>query len=122
MSFEFISRAAIGIGIMIVLDVVAGITAAASNGDIDSKKLRQGLMHKLGLVIAFALSVALEYECSILPLDITVPLVAPISVYIVFMEACSVYENITQINPDFRPEKLEDLFRNTPKGRDNNNE
>lgn len=95
---------------MIALDVVAGIASAASRGELDSTKLRMGLLHKLGLVLAFALAVALEWEESVLAIGIEVPLVVPVTAYIVLMEACSVYENIKSMNPDFRFEKFEDLF------------
>lgn len=108
--FEFVSKAAAGIFIMITLDVAAGLTAAISRGEVDSKILREGLMHKLALMIAFALAVALEYESSVLDLGIQVPLITGISAYIMLMEACSVYENIRSVNPDFEFEGFDKLF------------
>lgn len=106
-----VGQAAAGIAIMIVLDVVAGLSAAISRGEVDSKRLREGLMHKLALIIAYALAIALEYENAVLHLGINVPLVTGVAAYIIIMEACSVYENIRLINPDFRFEKFDDLFK-----------
>lgn len=106
-----IGRAGIGIAIMIVLDIVAGFSAAVSRGEVDSKKLREGLMHKLAIVIAYALAIALEYENAILKLGVDVPLVSGVATYIALMEACSIYENIKLINSDFRFDKFEDLFK-----------
>lgn len=108
---NIIGKAAAGVLILIALDIVAGITAAASNGEIDSSKLRHGLFHKVGQVLAFALSVALEYEEHVLPLGMDVPLVLPVSAYLILMEACSVYENIKSINPEFKFTSFEDLFK-----------
>ena len=116
---EIIGEAGLGILIMIALDIIAGIVAAASNGNIDSSKLRHGLFHKIGLILAFALSVALEWLEHSLPLGIDVPLVLPVSAYIILMEACSVYENIRAINPDFKFQSFEDLFKRKEKENDN---
>lgn len=117
-----IGDAAIGIMIMICLDIVAGLVSAASRGEINSTKLRQGLLHKLGLVLAFALAVALEYEESILPIGMSAPLVVPVSVYIIITEACSVYENIRTINPDFTFTGFDDLFKKIDKKEENNHD
>lgn len=107
---SLVGDAGAGVLIMITLDVIAGVVSAASRGEIDSTKLRRGLLHKLGLVLAFALAVALEYEESVLPIGMSAPLILPVSVYIILMEACSVYENIKQINPDFQFKSFDELF------------
>lgn len=113
MEINVIGEAALGILIMIALDIVAGITSAASRGELDSAKLRMGLLHKVGLILAFALAVALEWEERALAIGIDVPLVVPVATYVAIMEACSVYENIKRINPEFRFGKFEDLFKFT---------
>ena len=106
-----IGTAAAGVLAMISLDVLAGILSAASRGDLSSRKLREGLMHKLALVLAFSLAVALEWCEHSLPMGVEVPLVLPVAAYIIIMEACSVYENIRSVNPDFRFTKFDELFR-----------
>lgn len=68
-------------------------------------------MHKLALVLAFSLAVALEWCEHSLPMGVEVPLVLPVAAYIIIMEACSVYENIRSVNPDFRFTKFDELFR-----------
>ena len=110
-SFETIGAAAGVCGIMIVMDVAAGVLSAATRGELNTTKLRHGLFHKLGLVLTYALAVALEYACDVLPLGIDMPLVIPVAAYITLMEAMSVYENVKQINPDIKVEKFEDLFK-----------
>lgn len=115
MELETIGRAAGAVGIMIALDVVAGITAAASRGDIQSSKLREGLMHKVALVLAFSLGVALEYAEGVLPLGMDVPLVVPVASYIILMEACSTYENVRRINPEFKFDGFGALFNDDEK-------
>lgn len=68
-------------------------------------------MHKLALVLAFSLAVALEWCEHSIPMGIEVPLVLPVSAYIIIMEACSVYENIKSVNPDFTFTGFDELFR-----------
>lgn len=110
-SFETIGAAAGVCGIMIIMDIVAGILSAATRGELNTQKLRIGLFHKLALVLTFVLAVAIEYACEVLPMGVTIPLVLPVATYIALMEACSVYENIKQINPDVKVERFEDLFK-----------
>lgn len=113
--FALINKAVTGVAVMIVLDIVAGFVAAVSRGDVDSKKLREGLMHKVGLMLAVALAIAMEYENAMFDLGINIPIVTAMSAYIIIMEACSVYENIRKINPEFRFTKLEDIFNELDK-------
>lgn len=110
-SCETITAAASVVGIMIVLDVVSGIASAASRGELRTSKLREGLMHKLALVLTIVLAISLEYASDVLPIDVKVPLVIPVCAYITLMEACSVYENIKSMNPDVRVQSFEDLFQ-----------
>lgn len=110
-SCETITAAASVVGIMITLDVVSGIASAASRGELRTSKLREGLMHKLALVLTIVLAIALEYASDVLPIDVKVPLVIPVCAYITLMEACSVYENIKSMNPDVRVQSFEDLFQ-----------
>lgn len=111
MDFDIIGKAVTGVAIMIILDIVAGFSAAVSRGEVDSKKLREGLMHKVALMLAVTLAIALEYENKMLELGISIPIVTAMSTYIIIMEACSVYENIRRINPEFRFTALEDIFK-----------
>lgn len=108
---ETIARAATVCGILIIMDILAGIARAASNGEIRTPILRAGLWHKLAVVMAFVLAIVLEYAETVLPLGIELPLLVPVSCYICIMEACSIYENLKGINPDMKIEKFEDLFK-----------
>lgn len=113
--FAIINKAVTGVALMIVLDIAAGFVAAVSRGEVDSKKLREGLMHKVGLMLAVALAIAMEYENAMFDLGINIPIVTAMSTYIIIMEACSVYENIRKINPEFQFTKLEDIFKELDK-------
>lgn len=108
---NIIGTAAAGVLVLIGMDVLAGMLSAASRGDLSSRKLREGLMHKLALVLAFSLAVALEWCEHALPMGMSVPLVLPVASYIIIMEACSIYENIKSVNSDFKFEGFDELFR-----------
>lgn len=109
-SWETIGEAASICGIMIALDIIAGMISAASRGELRSRELRQGLFHKAASMIIIALAIALEQACGILDLGISMPIVIPTTAYIVIMEACSIYENAKTIDPDLHIKSIEDLF------------
>lgn len=113
---ETIAASAAVVGLMICLDVAAGILSAATRGDIDSSTLRHGLLHKLALVVAIALAIALEVAESVLAVGASVPLVVPVAGYIAIMEACSIYENLKHVNPDLHIKQFDDLFRFSDEG------
>ena len=78
------------------LDLATGFLTAVKQKDIQSSKLRDGLFKKAGfLMIGFSLNFP------ILPVVIT---------YAVTTELVSIIENISRLNPDLLPEKLQEMF------------
>lgn len=110
-SIDMIATSASICAALIALDIVSGILSAASRNDIDSSKLRLGLIHKLAFVLAYALAVVLELAESNMPMGLSVPLIMPVAIYITLTEACSIYENLKLANPDLHISHFEDLFR-----------
>lgn len=94
--FSFVSLC-----IFIVIDVVSGVLKALTvDGTLDSSTMRRGAYHKASEILLWIFCFALEVVNYKIDLGITVPLVEGITVYLILMEAVSIYENIKEINPD----------------------
>lgn len=72
--------------------------------------MREGLYHKIGLLLVILLGVLVDYAQGWLELGMSVPVAGAVCAYIVIMEIGSSLENICKINPDLMPDKLTALF------------
>lgn len=76
--------------IFIICDIVTGFIQAIINKNVDSTKMRTGLLHKILILVILILSFVLDNAFS---LPICSKLV---SIYIIMMELTSIVENITK--------------------------
>lgn len=95
----------------IVVDILAGVIMALSKQDFTSKKMREGLFHKVGEILCLLLGVMTDFAQRVLDLGIGIPIYEGISGYIIIMEIGSIIETICKINPAIVPDKLLALFR-----------
>ena len=86
----------------IVLDLVVGLIKAFSTGSYKSLKMRDGLWHKLGEIIAVGLGALCEMAFPYVGINVNIPLVNTICVYIVLMETGSIIENLAIISPNMQ--------------------
>ena len=94
----------------IVLDFATGLTKAFATKTFTSTKMREGLFHKVALVLCMILGWLVDFAQGYLDLGAAVPVAAAICVYICLMEITSIIENVCKINPDILPDKLAALF------------
>ena len=94
----------------IVLDFATGLTKAFATKTFTSTKMREGLFHKVGLILCMILGFLVDYAQGYVDLGLTVPVAAAVCVYICLMETTSIIENICRINPEILPDKLTSLF------------
>lgn len=94
----------------IVLDFITGMIKAVATQTFTSTKMRQGLFHKVALLLCMILGFLVDHAQGYLDLGITVPVSAAICVYICLMETTSIIENICKINPEILPDKLASLL------------
>ena len=103
----------------IVGDYATGFFKAACKNDISSTKLREGLYHKLGFIGALVLA----YGCQIvtnwgyMPQSFNV-VFAGVAVYILIVEAVSIFENLCEISPELAKSPLASLLQVNGKGND----
>ena len=106
---------ALGItAILIAMDYISGIAAAASRGDLQSSKMREGLWHKLGEVGAILLAYLVAEEGHYIGLPYQIDLLIPsVIIWISVLEITSILENLTLLNPDLASSGFLRIFRRT---------
>lgn len=83
----------------IVMDLVTGVAKGVAAHELDSQKMRDGLFHKMGFIMAMILSYLCEFAMRFLDLGFTVPIVNGVAIFICLTETVSILENIKCLNP-----------------------
>lgn len=94
----------------IALDFITGLVKAIATNSFTSTKMREGLFHKVGLILCMILGGLVDFAQGYLDLGISLPVAEAICVYICLMEITSIIENVCKINPEILPDKLVALF------------
>lgn len=97
--------------VMMVADMVVGFIVAVINEKLSSTKMRNGLLHKVLMLVLIFICLAIEIGVShtgALPYD--VPTCEVVCGYIIIMEFVSVLENIAAGYPELRDSALFRLF------------
>lgn len=86
------------------LDILTGYIQAVINKNVDSKIMREGLLHKCLLIVAIVIGYIVEYAFGISAVA------QVITVYICVMEVMSILENVKKAGVDLG--KLGDILKN----------
>lgn len=97
--------------IFICLDVITGLIQAIKNKTFDSTKMRVGLWHKCGFLLAIALGIICEWSIGIIDLGFTVPIQTPVCAFVCLTEIASILENIGEITPELMNNKFMEIFK-----------
>ena len=89
--------------IFMVADIITGFMQAVINKDVDSQKMREGIMRKGLLILVIILSFVAQYAFNIPQVSKVVCL------YIIFMEIISILENVKKAGIDLG--KLGELLK-----------
>lgn len=100
---------AVAVGIFIVFDIITGLLKAVKDGNVKSSIMKEGLTAKLGEIIIMVLMYVIEYIFPLININLNLPLVQGVSVYIIIMELSSIIENVGKINPELA-KKLSNIF------------
>ena len=101
----------------IAVDFVTGLCKAFATGTFRSKIMRQGLFHKVALLLVLLLGWLMDYAQTFVDLGVDLPVGAAACVYIILMELFSALENLCKINPQLMPDKLMEIFGGAGKGK-----
>lgn len=99
--------------VMIVMDIVCGVVAAAKNHVLDSSIMRDGMYNKVGEILLLVIAMFCRFLLSEPPLSaigIPAEVTSAVAIYIVGMELLSILENICKINPDLPISKVLAIF------------
>ena len=89
--------------IFMIGDIISGIVQAIINKNLDSQKMREGILRKMLLILVVILSFIFQYAFNI-------PAISKIvCIYIIVMEVISILENIKKAGIDLG--KLGDLLK-----------
>lgn len=88
--------------LFMVMDIIVGVIKALSISTFKSVKMREGLYHKLGEMLAVIFGGMCELAFPIIGIDIKIPIVTSICIYIVVMETGSIVENLAEISPNLK--------------------
>lgn len=94
----------------IVFDFITGLISAFKNKEFNSSIMREGLFHKVALILCVILGIAVDYAQKFFDLGMNVPVASGICVFIILMEIGSSIENLGKINPDLIPEQVRQRF------------
>ena len=96
--------------VFVVMDLVSGIMQAVANKTLDSGKMRAGLWHKCGFIMAVVLAALVEWSMQFIDLGFTLPLFVPVCVFIILTEIVSIFENVCRLSPELANSRLAQLF------------
>lgn len=105
--------ALIAVLFFVVTDYITGIVKAIMNGNLSSKKMREGLGHKFAYLTLILTSYMIDVFSAHVDLNL------PVHVYLVtvggicLIELTSIIENITQINPELKDVPFMQIFSAT---------
>lgn len=96
--------------VFVAMDLVTGVMQAVANKTLDSSKMRAGLWHKCGFIMAIILAALVEWAMQFIDLGFTLPLSVPVCVFVILTEIVSIFENVCQLSPELANSKLAQLF------------
>lgn len=109
--------------IMMCADVLVGFIGAVIQHNISSSKMREGILHKILMLILIFLCFAIEVTSShMFKLPYDIPTCEVVCGYTVIMELASIIENISTAYPKFAKSGLAKLFNLQEKKEINNDE
>lgn len=97
--------------ILIIIDFVSGVAAAASKGDVSSQAMRGGLWHKFAYVLIMFTAAVVDEMCTHIDIGISAPIFIPVCIGICFIEVTSTLENCMELNPKIKSSKILEIFR-----------
>ena len=95
------------------IDIITGLYKGIATSSLSSKIMRQGLIHKMGLVLLMVIGWAIDFAQGYVDIGYTVPVEKAVCGYIIGMEIVSALENIQRGNPTLLPDTIKNLFANS---------
>ena len=94
LNFSSLLWQVVGTLVFMIADVISGFISAVIQKNVDSQKMREGLLRKILLILIIALSFIFQYAFGITSISKVV------CIYIIVMEVISILENIKKAGID----------------------
>lgn len=88
--------------LFILMDIIIGLVKALETKSFKSIKMREGLFHKLGEILCVVFGMVCEISFPVVGINVKLPIVSTICIYIIIMETGSVVENLAAISPNIK--------------------
>lgn len=99
-----------------LLDIISGFTAAVINKRVDSSKMKEGLLHKCGFILAICLGCLCDYSMVYIDVGFNIPIQEAVCVYIILTELMSNLENLGKISPELSNTQFMSIFKRNKEG------
>ena len=76
-------------------DIITGYLQAVINNNVQSSIMREGLMHKCGMILCLMLGFVVQFAFGLTIVS------KVIAIYIIIMEVVSIYENLKKMGIEF---------------------
>lgn len=96
--------------LLALIDYITGVVNAIMHGELSSKKMRQGLGHKLAYLAIICVALIVEYGSDYINLGIELPIFIPTCTGICLIEITSITENCMKINPELSKSNILNIF------------
>lgn len=96
---------------LMVLDYGTGVLKAAKAHDLQSRKMRDGLWHKLGFVAALALAESIDFVGQHVELPFAGAILPAVAIYLIIAEVTSILENLKEISPELSQASFLQIFQ-----------
>lgn len=104
--------------LLVLIDYITGIVNAIMQGELSSKRMREGLGHKFAYLAVICVALIVEYGSDYINLGIKLPVFIPVCVGICLTEITSIVENCVKINPELSNSNILNIFNIDRRGND----
>lgn len=96
--------------LLVLIDYITGVVNAIMQGELSSKKMREGLGHKFTYLAVICVALIVEYGSDYINLGIELPVFIPVCTGICLTEITSIIENCVKINPELSSSNILNIF------------
>ena len=103
---------------LVTIDYISGVIAAAYNGELSSRRMKEGLLKKFAYILIMLTCYIIDFTSHKVDLGFTISLYIAVGVGIVLIEITSIFENCCKINPEIKNSNILDIIENHKESKD----
>ena len=103
---------------LVTIDYISGVIAAAYNGELSSRRMKEGLLKKFVYILIMLTCYIIDFTNHKVNLGFTINLYIAVGVGITLIEITSIFENCCKINPEIKNSNILDIIENHKQSKD----